>query len=300
MSGWDWIHAGLEIATFTQAQKAQRNLTEMKTAAEMEAARRYLLEAMKSFVFDISRDIQLAEEQLAVLPQQVYIVAKSLEWRFANSGLSADVFPDFQDKEYVFKTQKKITEVVGKSKENLAQHQIQQSDIAVQYITEMPMLQQAINAKAALESINSTNKQWQSLSSRNANKNLFLGLGIVGILSSMCVGGPIALSGLGILFSGDLSGFIIGLLMIGFSGAMFVGSILLLMRGGKSNQEFAPLKAKREAWQKQLMPHNDWLKVVATIGDLTSEQFRKSYEDRLAYLTPLLGGDFNKYLTSGE
>jgi hypothetical protein len=97
----------------------------MKTAAEMEAARRVLLEAMKSFIFDISRDIQLAEEQLTAFPQQVYIVSRSLDWRLVNSGLSAEIFPDFQDKEYVFKTQKKITEVIGKSKASLTQPQIQ-------------------------------------------------------------------------------------------------------------------------------------------------------------------------------
>lgn len=61
MSGWDWLHAGLEVATYAKAQQAQRQWSEMKTTAEMEAARRALLEAMKSFIFDISRDIGMCQ-----------------------------------------------------------------------------------------------------------------------------------------------------------------------------------------------------------------------------------------------
>jgi hypothetical protein len=203
MSGWDWLHAGLEVATYSQAQKAQRNLAEMKTAAEIEAARRLLLEAMKSFIFDISRDIQLAEEQLTTFPQQVYIVSKSLDWRLVNSGLSADVFPDFQDKEYVFKTQKKITEVVGKSKASLTQQQIQQSETAVQYVAEMPLLQQAISAKSAQASLRATDEQFRKLNSLQGNKKLFIGLGVLGLVITMCVACPMLSSGFSLLGSGD-------------------------------------------------------------------------------------------------
>jgi hypothetical protein len=39
--------------------------------------------------------------QLKAFPQQVYIVARSLERRLADSGLSAEMFSDFQDKDYV-------------------------------------------------------------------------------------------------------------------------------------------------------------------------------------------------------
>jgi hypothetical protein len=300
MSGWDWLHAGLELATYTQARKAQQNLAEMKTTAEMEAARRTLLEAMKSFIFDISRDIQLAEEQLAGFPQQVYIVSKSLDWRLANSGLSADVFPDFQDKEYVFKTQKKITEVVGKSKAGLSQPQIQQAETAVQYIADMPMLQQAISAKFAQKSLMATDEQWRRLSSRHSNKNLFIGLGVAGLILAFCVACPMLSGGLGMMENRDLGSVIIGLIMLAIGGAIPVGSIALFVIGGKSNPEYVPLKADREGWQKQLMPPKDWGQVVSTFGDLTIEQFQKVYEERLAFLNPLLGGDLKKYLTSSE
>jgi hypothetical protein len=300
MSGWDWIHAGLEVATYSKAQKAQSDLAEMKTASQMEAARRALLEAMRSFVFDIYRDIQLAEDQVQDYPQQVYIVSRALDWRLKDSSLSADTFPDFQDKEYVFKTQKKISEVINKSKSGLTQEQIQQSETAVQYIAEIPLLQQAITDKSAQESLKSTNEQWQKLKGIQGKKNLFLWLGILGLGLSACVGLPLALSGIAQLGSGDFGNAIGGLLILGIGAAIPVGSFAAFILGGKSNPDFAPLKAKREGWLKQLIAKETRQEIFSKFGDLSSEQFQKNYEERIAFLNPLLGSDFQKYLEPGK
>lgn len=296
MSGWDWLHAGLEVATYATARNAQRNLAEMKTASEIEAAHRALLKAMKDFIFDISRDIQLAEDQLGTFPQQVYIVSKTLDIRLADSGLSAEVFPDFQDKEYVFKTQKKLTEVSKKSKSSLTEPQIQQSDTAIQYIAEMPLLQEAISAKSAQDSLRATDEKWRELNNPDGNKRLLLGLGVAGLIFSIVVACPMLLNGLGKLMNGNSAGLIN--LIIGI--VVPVGSLMLFIIGGKSNQEYAPLKTKREAWQKQLMPTKEWQQVISTFGDLTTEQFRRIYNERLAFLNPILGGDFQKYLATSE
>ena len=300
MSGWDWLHAGLEVATYAQAQKAQRNLTEMKTAVEIEAARRLLLEAMKSFIFDISRDIQLAEEQIAAFPQQVYIVARSLELRFASSGLSAEVFPDFQDKEYVFKTQKKIGEVVGKSKLSLTQPEIERSETAVQYIAEMPLLQQAITAKTAQECIVETDEQWKKVSSRQGRKNLFIALGVLGIGLTVCGACPMVVTGYGMvatgLMNGDFGALVGGAFTMLISLLIPAGTVVVFILSGRSSAEFAPLKAQRQGWQKQLLPQADWQQVVSTFGDLPSETYKKMYEERFTFLSPLLGTDFQKFL----
>lgn len=299
MSGWDWLHAGLEVATYAKAQKAQRELAEMKTTAEMAEARRVLLETMKSFIFDISRDIKLAEEQLTEFPQQVYIISRSLDWRLVDSGLFADVFPDFQDKEYVLETEKKIAKVIEESKAKLTQQQIQQSETAVQYIAEMPMLEQAVSAKSAKESLEATEEEWQELSSRQGKKKLFMVLGLTGIAISACVGLPLIFGGLSILTSGGLGNVIGGLLMTGAGGAIPVGAVVSLVFGSKSNPGYTSLKDNREIWQEQLMPQEDWQRVISTWGDLTSDQFEGVREERLAFLRPLLGGDFQKYLTPG-
>lgn len=300
MSGWDWLHAGLEMATYAKAQKAQSDLEEMKTATQIEMARRALIEAMRSFVFDISRDIKLAEEQLLEFPQQVYIVSRSLDERLSNSGLSADVFPDFHDKEYVFTTQKKIAEVVEKSRIKLDRQQITQAETCVKHISELPLLQKAINAKSAQESLNASEQEWKELSNRKGKNTLFVVLGLMGLGLTACVGLPLFLSGLASMGNGEAGGILGGLLMIIFSALFPIASVAFFVFGGKSNAGFAPLKSQREEWKKQLLPQKEWDEITSKFGDLSSSQFKKLYEDHINYLTPILGGGFQKYLTPGD
>jgi len=281
MSGWDWINAGLEIATYAQAQKARENSTNLKTAIEIDAARRSLLEARKNFIFDISSKIQLANEQVVASPQQVYIVSKSLQLRLDYSDIMTDMFPDFQDKEYFIQTEKRVAEVVKKSKEKLTQEQIDVSEKAVQYIIEMPVLKRAISAKEAQESLVDTEKTWVELSARNGNNQIFALLGFLGILPScICLMTPI-------MGGGNYTGLImlLGLLAI-------VGSISLIVKGRTSNPQYTTLKSKRENLKQQLISKDEWERVVVNLGDLSSEQFKKIQDERLAFLTPLLGDNF--------
>jgi ABC-type multidrug transport system fused ATPase/permease subunit len=298
MSKWDWIHAGLELATFTQAQKAQSELSQMRAGMEIETLRRALLEAMRGFVFDISRDIQLAEEQVHEYPQQVYIVSESLKWRLGSSGLSPEVFPDIQDKEYFFKTERKVNEVSGQAKNQLTAQQVQDSDLAVQYISELPTLQRAVTAKTAQESLQATEEKWGKLSSAKGRKNLLVGLGIAGLFLSACTG-IMGIWGLAFISTGDLGQIIFGLALAAIGLGIPVGSIVMIVLGAKSDPEFAPLKANRENWRKQLMTYEDWQKVVSAFGELSSSQFQQLYDQRLAFLNPLLGGDFQKVLATG-
>lgn len=300
MSKWDWIHAGLEVATYATTRNAQRNLAEMKSAAEMEAARRALLDAMRGFVFDISRDIQLAEEQIPSSPQQVYIVSRSLEWRLLDSGLSADLFPDFADKEYTFKTQKKIAEVVGQSRARLTTEQIEESDLAVRYIAEMPLLNKAIPAKKAQESLGTTDAEWQRLNAGNRGTKWLMYLGLVGLAMTMCVAIPLLISGMGMLNDGGLAPIGKGLMMSGIGLAIPVGSIALTIVGSRTKPEFASLKASRDGWQKQLVSGEDWQQVISAFGDLTSEELQSAYDERQAFLAPLLGSDSAEYLTAAS
>jgi len=254
---------------------------------------------MKDFIFELSRNIQLAEEQLTTFPQQVYIVSKSLDWRLVNSGVSADVFPDFQDKEYVFKTQKKIAEVIEKSKAGLTQQQIQQSETAIHYLAELPMLRQAIATKSAQESLMATDEKWQKLSRNRTVKKSNYVIGIVGLLPGLC-GTGVGLYTL-ISYITDSSKYEpmlwFALFFIALGGFALVGSIAGLVNN-RPVPEYEILEANRESWEKQLMNQQDWQQVTSTFGDLTSGQFQKIYQERLAFLNPVLSGNFQKYLVS--
>jgi len=194
MSGWDWLHAGLEVATYSQARRARQNVESlqatMQTAAaiaEREAARKALIEAMRNFIFDIHRDIQLAEEHVKEYPQQVFIVARALEWRLKDSGLSPEVFPEFADKDYVHNTQKKVNSVISESRSGLKNDQIEPSETAVRYLTEIPLLNEAIKAKSSLEHIQATEAEWNKIKDGNSGAWIKKLLGVLGMIVSPCI-----------------------------------------------------------------------------------------------------------------
>ncbi len=318
MSGWDFVFAGLELMTYNQARKAQQNLKEMKTAQEMAMAQMALLEAMRSFIFDIARDIQLAEPNIQTYPQQVYIVASTLGWRLHDSGLTPELFPEFSDKEYVFKTQNKIVELVGKCQQILTKAQLQQSDLAVKYIVEMPLLLQASKAKWSFEQIQATESKWNKITKENTTRTssgCLNALGIAGVLFGALVicqiGGSIA-SALSTISNNETVQSAISLPILGITylvalaaigaGIFFFGKKLYqTFFGTKSDPEATPLRQKRDEWKNNLMKPDEWQQVKSTFGgDLSSEQFRKIYTERTTFLEPLMGKDYVKSLLPGK
>ncbi len=318
MSGWDFVFAGLELMTYNQARKAQQNLKEMKTSQEMAIAQMQLLEAMRNFIFDIARDIQLAEPNIQTYPQQVYIVANTLGWRLHNSGLTPELFPEFSDKDYVFRTQNKIVEIVGRCQQNLTRAQIQQADLAVKYVVEMPMLMQAIKAKWSFEQIQATQPKWDKISKENnarTSSGCLNVIGIVGVLFGVMVICSIGSGITGMLMSTTSNETIrnvislpiqvitLLLMVIAFiAGVFFFGKRLWqILFGDKSDPDATPLRQKRDEWKQNLMPSNEWEQVKATFGgELSSEQFKKLYNERVALLEPLMGKDYVKTLLPGK
>jgi hypothetical protein len=297
MSGWNWLHTGLQVATLAKAYSAESQLSEMKAVAEVEAARQALLEAIRNFIFDISRNVQIVEEQIKNSPQQVYIVLKALEVKLAESGVSPEIFPDLQDKEYCFKTQQKLTKLASQAKETLTQSQITEAETALQYISEIQMLRPAILAKEAEEGLNATKETWIKLKKPQERKNLFKWLGILGLVISFFMAIPLSCTSLGI-FSGDIGMILLGLISLAILLGFFSGSVGLLVLQGKTNPVFSELNEKRKKWTEKLLAKDDWGKIVETFGDLSSQDFQRLYDEKLAYITPLVGHDFQKLLTT--
>lgn len=317
MSGWDFIFTGLELMTYNQARKARQSLKDMQTAQEIAAAEKAMLAAMREFIFDIAKDVQLAEPNIDTYPQQVYVVSNVLGWRLHDSGLSADMFPEFSDKDYIFKTQQKLVEVVNKAKQRLLPQQIQQADLAVKYINEMPLLIQTTQAKSALEQIQATQTKWDKVSKDNSSKTNAGCLSVAGILgtffgaSIICsIGTSIAnaiSSGIsGISGNNDIGGFAgipaLGIsYLLGFAalvaGVIFFGKKLLKALSTKGDPDEKILREKRSNWQKSLMPADEWEKAKQTFGgDLSSGQFKRMYNDRIAYVEPMMGKDYVRTL----
>lgn len=284
LNTWDLIHATMEVATYAKVQKTQQQLEKIKSAIERESAHQDFIKEIKNFIFDISRNIRLLEEEIENNSQNVYIMAKSLEQKLVNSGFSDEVFPDFNDKEYVFKTQKKITEVIEKSKACLSQSETQQSEIAIQYITELPILHQSIASKSSQESLRETDKQWRKLDKQQKQKNFPKNLGITGLIFSGIFFLPLILYGLAFIFD---KYYFCGSAIIVISTFVTIGSIVLYIRNAKLDPNYTSLKISRENLEKQLMHKKDWQQIVNTFGDLKSEQFQKIYKERIDFLNQI-------------
>ena len=297
MSGWDWIHAGLEAAAYNEARKAQQNLGAMRTTAEAQIARQTLLEAMRAFIFDISRDVKLASEQMDAHPFQVYIIVQALGQRLINSRLDPEMFPDFQDKEYVFQTQKITKETIEQSKSAISVEQVQQGDVAAKYIVEMPLLKSAILAKEGVEFRTATKQEWDMLEKENNRKKTFNILGIIGLVMFLCVGTSLFFGSFAMIASGDFGTVVGGMVMLAISGGWLAGSIALIAKGGKANPKLRQLKNDRENWKQHLMSREDWNEVTQKNGDLSSKEYQKIYDERLAFLNLLLDGDFQSVLS---
>lgn len=278
MSGWDFVFAGLELMTYN------------------------------------AKDIQLAEANIEAYPQQVYIVAKTLGWRLHDSGLAPELFPEFSDKDYVFKTQNKIVEVIIKCQQNLTKAQIQQSDLAIKYITEIPTLMQAIKAKWSLEQIQATQSKWNKISNENGNRTLNIAISIIGIFPLLSIVFIIFQVGLGIaallssIVPSEIGVIVVFVLIAGattlIAGALLLGGIFFLGKkflsaafGTTANPELPKLREKRNEWRKNLMPAEDWEAIKNAFGgDLSSEQFNKIFKERIAFLEPLMGKEYVKTL----
>jgi hypothetical protein len=299
MSNWDWMHAALEIATFEQARRAQEDLASMRSAYEADAARRVLIEAMRNFIYDIYRDIQSAEEQNSLFPHQVYIVARYLERRVEISGISPEIFPEFNDKEYVNKVTQKIADVIKRSRSVLTNNQIEDAEKAVQYIFEAQTLKQAILSKEAQESLLVIDSDWRRLSMRQNSKGCLVFLGLSGL--AFCLFNWLIFSGeivvtVSNIFSSNQSflGILVWFLFAAFYCGVMIISIGSFILGIRPNPEYEPLKNKRDMLLKQQMSKSEWSQVVSQFGDLTIEKFRENYHERISFLISLLGEDIEQ------
>jgi hypothetical protein len=283
MSKWDWVSLGLQAATFTQAMQAQNHLASLNDRSEMENVRKSLLELFRNYIFEISRDIKSIGEKITDYPQQAYIVSSILESRLKRSGLTAEFFPDFQDKEYVLETEKRISSVLKETKKVLSDKEIEESALAVDYITEMPVLQEAITTRIAQAKIKSSDEEWEGLKKEKSRRQLFILFGIL-CFSMICV---LIIFGL-IVNIGKFLDIIISVLGFG----SFFGGIVLIVLGLMSNPRYKELKKERDELISTQASNEIWQQITSLFGNLTLDKYKEIYHERISFLNPLIGGYF--------
>lgn len=302
MSGWlDLIGIGIDVAQSHQIYKAREELKQIQAGAQEEAMRELVLEVMRNFVFEIAQDIKALEDRMQMAPQQVYVVARALEWRLQDSEISPEIFSEFSDKEYVQQTFTKIRLAVQQSHGRLSQKQLAQAEIAISYVTEAGLLNQAIEAKSALEELQATESEWNMLSKQAGSTSGMKVLGCLGLLATFSfIPMFLGIFATWLASINDMLSSISGLFGIGVWLICLVGSIILMAKSKPARHQ--QMKAERESLQSKLMKREEWAKVTALWGDISSQGYRNIQAARANFLRGVFGQveGFDKFLPSGN
>lgn len=303
MSGWlDLIDIGLDAAQTYQIYKAREDLKQIQAGAQAEAARKLVLEVVRNFVFEIAQDIRALEEHLQTAPQQVYVVARALEWRLQDSGVSPEIFAEFTDKEYVQQTLTRIKSAIQQSRGRLSTEQLNQAEAAISYITQAGLLKQAIEAKTALEELQATEPEWQALSQQVKSASTNKSLGCLALLATLSIVPAILVALVAMLehlskFMGGVGWLFTIIIVI----VCLVGAIYLMVKGAKPAR-YKQLKGIREDLQKKLLSREIWEQVAGLWGDQPSQGYRNIQAARGNFLRGIFGQieGFDKFLPAGS
>jgi hypothetical protein len=300
MSSWlDLVNFGLNAAHSYQIQQTRAQLQRMETDAVESALHAQLLEIMRNFVFEIAQDIKALEDHLQTAPQQVYVVAHALRWRFQNMGITPEIFPEFVDKEYVQKTRTKIGEAIQSSKALMRPSQLTQAETAVKFVTQSDLLQQAIEAMSAKEKLQASESEWKAVSTENQQAKNQKGLGCLALFGSLFIVPGILFSIVPLFFTvsellGGISTMIAALVSLG----CIVGSINLMVKSKSKPKRYEELKEMREGWRNKLLPRETWEEVVRLWGEKSSYEYKEIQQSHNDFLRGMFGQveGFDKFL----
>jgi predicted phage tail protein len=279
MSSWlDLINIGIDVTQSYQIYKARQKLDQIESGAAAETLRREVLEVLRNFVFETAQDMKALEQRVAGSPQPVYVVARALEWRFQDIGISPGIFPEFADKEYVLQVQEVIGKVTQEAQGRLSETQVRQAEECVNAIVQMPLLEQAIEAQAAREQLQAVEEEWQNVSSEKSRRTL-QGIGTLAVSwfacpVMACIGSPV-LGSLAIRVNENLVSLVGGGAMVLTLLVMLAGSIGgIILLGKSSTRRHAELKKARKAWQGKVPGQEVWNEIVTTFGKQSSDGYR--------------------------
>lgn len=175
----DLVGFAVDMHQSAQIHNARQSLQRIEAGAMQEAARKQVLEVLRNFVFTIGQNLRALEQYTESLPQPAYIAAKTLLWNFQDAGITPEIFPEFTDKEYVQQVREKLHTIVQTSHNRLENMQLQQADLCVKFLIEMPTLEQAVGSHIARKQLLTTETEWRKLSNRRA---LYIICGVLALL----------------------------------------------------------------------------------------------------------------------
>jgi hypothetical protein len=289
--GWlDVVNVALNVAQVTELSRSRAQMEQMAQGAAYTAARGQILDGLRNYVFQVTQDSKALEAQLAIAPQQVFMVARILLQRFQDIGIRPDIFPEFTDKEYVQQAVTRLQGIAQQTSNSLSPDQVSRAEAGMNFILQMPLLDAAIASKSAFEQIQGTEAEWRQLDAqagRNKGRKtigLLLMLGGVGFGFLVCGISSIFASG-----SGSGVATLMMLASLGIMGGSAAGGVWLINQASKTDPRHAALQTQRAAWKSQYVPGETWNEIVAQFGDRPSAEYQSLKSTRVNFLQQMLG-----------
>lgn len=285
--GWlDLIDLAIDVKQAADLRSAREQLRRIEMGAAEEALRQQIVEVLRNFVFSSAQQVKILETYLESSPQPVYVAATAFERRFQYAGISAEVFPEFTDKEYVQGVQGNLVRVIQNSRGRLTPGEISRAEECVDAIVQMHLLDQAIEAQSAWEQLQATEAEWKQASGRSML--LFVG-GLIALGGSFIVC-PVAwcfsTSMVTSIAREQSLNPVLSFATLAANGVLFLasmmGGIILLVRS--RNPRLRELGEKRKQWRESIPDRETWEHIVSLFGQQNSQGYRRLQAKREAMI----------------
>lgn len=289
MSGWstlfDVANLAINVGQSAQLAAQREKLASLQEQAMVEALRRQLIEEMRNFVFASGEQLKVLAEYKEEAPQAVFVTSGVMAWKFEAGGVTPEVFPEFRDKEYVQQVRKRLQETFADARDRLNETERQEAEECVQAITQMPLLNEAIELQSEAEELEKTQQEWNRLELGREQypqkaKNILIGAVVLSLL--LCV-----VSGLS---GSSNSGF--GVVACSLGGLALVGGGIayFVMNSKGRTPEWERLKRKRQTLQRKKPDESKVRQIRDVLGTRTSQGYKTMRAMRQELIHRVLSG----------
>lgn len=270
----DWINFGLGVANAANSISNARKLEQMQQQGAAQAILESIITELRNIVFDSRERLRALEPHIATDPMPVYALALTVGHRFQALEISPRIFPEFKDKEFVQATLAQLDQLYQATKSKLSAEQIAQAEKCASALTQMPLLEKAIETQIAQEELQKAQAEWNSLSNRRSSFRLGGCLSLLAIVPICSVGFLCSLSAIG---NPNNNPNILGsLMMISFlilAFGCFVGGMVLF--ANSSSNRYSELEKQREDLKKKVADNETQQTIVNVFGRANSDGYKE-------------------------
>lgn len=158
----DVANLAVNVSQSASLANQREQLETLRNQAAYAAVVEQILNELKHVVYVANGQAKALTEFKEEAPQAVYVVATTILQRFSSIGIKPEIFPQFQDKEYVGAVIRELDAVVTDTRTRLDANQLAEAQQCIAAIAQMPMLENAIEVQSIHEKLTALQQDWVS------------------------------------------------------------------------------------------------------------------------------------------